>query len=388
MDSLYGYSNPKKSPSPAPSSTQKPSLYTPGDVSGNYRTKTPEVAPSAWAANRAKMFVPHAVMRQTQPPPRPPPIVPQARLNTPDDAKLVTMPQSSSPSNSSRTSPAPVPSHTQQDNKIIYSLKSAVMEYDPVRPNDYEALVRERVRKKMLVEVEKRKMEEAAKLRQEREEQNQVAMAGAKINLRLSGEEAFKRRGQMNQGAAGKVDEDDKDGGIVGQRRNVAAKLMEKMGWKEGQGLGRQKQGITTPLVAKKTDRNAGVIVQGQQTPLGEANQKVAKIGTQLDRAPTKVLLLMNLVGPGEVDDELEREAVEEASKYGNLLDIKIYEVKEPNTNPDEAVRVFLKYERVEESTKAFVDLNGRFFGGRTVCAKFYDETQFDKSQLAPEPSN
>ena len=45
---------------------------------------------------------------------------------------------------------------------------------------------------------------------------------------------------------------------------NLAKSLLQKMGWKEGDGLGRNRQGISAPLVAQKTDRRAGVIVQGE----------------------------------------------------------------------------------------------------------------------------
>jgi splicing factor 45 len=38
----------------------------------------------------------------------------------------------------------------------------------------------------------------------------------------------------------------------------LAQKLLEKMGWREGQGLGRNKQGMSTPLVAQKTAAHAG----------------------------------------------------------------------------------------------------------------------------------
>jgi splicing factor 45 len=41
----------------------------------------------------------------------------------------------------------------------------------------------------------------------------------------------------------------------------LAQKLLEKMGWREGQGLGRNRQGMATPLVAQKTAAHAGVVV-------------------------------------------------------------------------------------------------------------------------------
>ena len=37
--------------------------------------------------------------------------------------------------------------------------------------------------------------------------------------------------------------------------------MLMKMGWKEGQGLGKSDQGMTTPLMAKKDGRRSGVIV-------------------------------------------------------------------------------------------------------------------------------
>ena len=42
---------------------------------------------------------------------------------------------------------------------------------------------------------------------------------------------------------------------------NKIKKMMEAMGWK-GKGLGKQEQGIINPLIAKKTDSNAGFIVE------------------------------------------------------------------------------------------------------------------------------
>lgn len=113
----------------------------------------------------------------------------------------------------------------------------------------------------------------------------------------------------------------------------VAAKMMAKMGWTEGRGLGRSQQGITTPLMAQKKDGRSGVIINADSAHSGEYWSEGAVIpvdvhvdgrslytrwtgsaGHQDKRArtirgsPSKVILLRNMVGPGEVDDDLEDE--------------------------------------------------------------------------------
>jgi hypothetical protein len=48
-----------------------------------------------------------------------------------------------------------------------------------------------------------------------------------------------------------------------GRREDKARKMMQNMGWK-GHGLGKEEQGITVPLIAKKTDNSTGVIVKSK----------------------------------------------------------------------------------------------------------------------------
>lgn len=45
---------------------------------------------------------------------------------------------------------------------------------------------------------------------------------------------------------------------------SVIARMMAKMGYKEGQGLGKTEGGILAPLIVKKTDGRSGVIVVGE----------------------------------------------------------------------------------------------------------------------------
>ncbi len=62
------------------------------------------------------------------------------------------------------------------------------------------------------------------------------------------------------------------------------------------------------------------------------------------------------MVGPGEVDDELEPEVKEECnSKYGDVNKVVIFELQ--NVAAEEAVRIFIEFKRVESAIKGKVQL-------------------------------
>ncbi len=57
------------------------------------------------------------------------------------------------------------------------------------------------------------------------------------------------------------------------------------------------------------------------------------------------------MVGPGEVDDDLEPEVKEECNvKYGDVNSVVIFEIQ--NTVPEESVRIFIEFKRVESAIK------------------------------------
>ncbi|CAM8929995.1 hypothetical protein QQ045_021960 [Rhodiola kirilowii] len=275
-----------------------------------------------------------------------------------------------------------------------------IEEYDPARPNDYETYRKERKRKAAEAEV-RRRHEEEEKERERREREREAERDKERESrLNISGEEAWQRRAALSGGGGAAPPRSpspppNPDGFNIGKSETVglgigaggqmtaAQRMMAKMGWKQGQGLGKQEQGITTPLMAKKTDRRAGVIVNASES---NSKQEKKVKGVSFNGPPTRVLLLRNMVGPGEVDDDLEDEVASECAKYGTVTRVLIFEVVDPNFPADEAVRIFIQFERSEETTKAFVDLDGRFFGGRVVHAAFYSEERFSKNELAPLP--
>ncbi|KAG1444636.1 hypothetical protein G6F56_010221 [Rhizopus delemar] len=95
----------------------------------------------------------------------------------------------------------------------------------------------------------------------------------------------------------------------------------------------------------------------------------------------TRVLQLMNMVTPEELEDDEEYQDIwediqEECAKFGKIIDMKI-----PRPKNDEEVPgcglIFVRYESTEETMAALNALAGRKFADRTVIATFIDEQNY-----------
>ena len=155
---------------------------------------------------------------------------------------------------------------------------------------------------------------------------------------------------------------------------SAAQTMMESMGWRVGEGLGKDLQGIVEPLAVRKHGKRTGVI---EESNSGEK----AKEHNQ-----SRVVLLTNTVGRGEVDDELEEEVAQECERFGKVVRCTIFEVARTVKVPDhEAVRVFVEFESAGSARSCARGMHGRHFAGREVSAALFDESCYFNNELAPQ---
>lgn len=100
-------------------------------------------------------------------------------------------------------------------------------------------------------------------------------------------------------------------------------------------------------------------------------------------KSESTVMVLRNMVEIGDVDEELENEVTDECSKFGNVTRVVIYQEKQGEEDDAPViVKIFVKFSTVPEVEQAVANLNGRWFGGKTITAEIYDDEKFEADDL------
>lgn len=217
--------------------------------------------------------------------------------------------------------------------------------YDPSKPNDYEHILKNKERMRQEKEIE---LDRLKRKRMEKEK--------PKEEVPVMVEQKKPEKGMT-----------------------LAQKMLEKMGWKKGEGLGKMKQGISAALEVEKTDARSGRVIMPAVAP---TKTHAPYIPTN---PPSRVIILTNMVGPGQVDATLDEEIGEECSKYGEVESVLIFEVTDPTYPPDKAVRIFVQFDTQESAAAALQELHGRYFAGRVVSVDYFDSDRFDSQDVAPK---
>ncbi|XP_057190174.1 poly(U)-binding-splicing factor PUF60-B isoform X2 [Triplophysa rosa] len=101
-------------------------------------------------------------------------------------------------------------------------------------------------------------------------------------------------------------------------------------------------------------------------------------------QSKSTVMVLRNMVGPEDIDDDLEGEVMEECGKYGAVNRVIIYQERQgENDDAEIIVKIFVEFSDADEMNKAIQALNNRWFAGRKVVAELYDQERFNNSDLS-----
>ena len=328
-------------------------------------------------------------------------------------------------------------------------------EYDPRHPNDFSALA---ARREAAAEQARLRAEAAAgaaaAAAAAADRERRIAAAAAEAAAAREREAAEEKRRRQEEeeeeeeearreeqeaprprAGLGSVRQLGPSGGAVPDAERgmpLAARMMAKMGWERGKGLGKQLQGAPLPLVAKKTSARAAVVVPAtereEQRAEGEAKRPAAAAAAAAAAAgaapaapsslswpgegddSSRVVLLTNVAPPGLSEEALgaaEDEVGMAATASGGLRSVSVFEVDAGNPSyfssssssssfPREAlVRVFVEFGDAASAARFARSVRGQpFFAGNKsrgaggVAARPFSLGRLRQGRLAPEPGD
>ncbi|KAH8833828.1 hypothetical protein DL96DRAFT_1578519 [Flagelloscypha sp. PMI_526] len=163
-----------------------------------------------------------------------------------------------------------------------------------------------------------------------------------------------------------------------------AERYMQKFGHKEGHGLGTDGRGIVNALSVEQTV-NPGTKAKGIKTGriVNDNEDHRAKEDRERYGDQSRVVVLTNIIDPSEAgDDELRQDIGEECGKTGAVERVVVHLVQPTPREEGEAVRVFVAFVSVPGAWETVKKMDGRFFGGRTVRARYFPLNLWNKGAL------
>ncbi|XP_034468761.1 poly(U)-binding-splicing factor PUF60a isoform X1 [Hippoglossus hippoglossus] len=133
-----------------------------------------------------------------------------------------------------------------------------------------------------------------------------------------------------------------------------------------------QQEGVTEPLSEQ------------EHMSISGSNARHMVMRKLLRKQESTVMVLRNMVGPDDIDDDLEGEVTEECGTFGQVKRVIIYQERQGEEDDAEViVKIFVMFSDAAEMNGAIQALNHRWFGGRKVVAEVYDQERFENNDLS-----
>eukprot|EP00162_Nutomonas_longa_P013958 comp21781_c0_seq1/m.48806 comp21781_c0_seq1/g.48806 ORF comp21781_c0_seq1/g.48806 comp21781_c0_seq1/m.48806 type:complete len:326 (+) comp21781_c0_seq1:522-1499(+) len=113
----------------------------------------------------------------------------------------------------------------------------------------------------------------------------------------------------------------------------------------------------------------------------GRAHQVPQVASSPPQQESRRVVVLENLATATELNDELEQDIRGECESFGWIADFVIFLLPSSVSGAAPSVRVFVRYVAPRSAAECVHKMHGRFFDGREVKARLYDDAAFSRHE-------